>query len=48
MQLLIAHPTTAREYRSMMAAKYTQPSRVKTYVMSVTQTWFGAAGSKFH
>ena len=40
---LIAQPTTAREYRSTMAAKYSHPSRVQTQVMFVTQTRFGSS-----
>jgi hypothetical protein len=37
----IDQPTTARENRSRIAATYTQPDVVQTYVMSVTQRSLG-------
>jgi hypothetical protein len=39
-------PTTWRLWRSSTAAKYNQPSSVGMHVMSLDQTWFGAAGLK--
>ena len=47
----IAQPTTLRENRSKIAAKYTKPVRMRMYVMSATHTWFGSStvkpGSRF-
>ena len=43
---LIAKPTTRRENRSRIAAGYSQPSAVRTYVMSVTHATSGAPTSK--
>ena len=39
-------PTTFREKRSMITARYIQPWRVRRYVMSLTQTVFGRAAPK--
>ena len=39
---LMAQPTTAREKRSRMTARYNQPSWVQRYVMSVTHAVSGA------
>ena len=41
----IDQPTTCRLYRSMMTARYTQPSAVAKSV-SLAQTWFGAVAVK--
>ena len=38
----MAQPTTAREKRSRMTARYNQPSWVQRYVMSVTHAVSGA------
>src|SRR5579885_361329 len=38
----IDHPTTAREDKSRMTARYSQPPAVGMYVMSVTHLVFGA------
>jgi len=38
----IAQPTTLREKRSRIAARYTKPVRMRMYVMSATHTRFGA------
>src|SRR5712664_114748 len=40
--LLIAHPTTRREYKSSTTARYNQPSDVEIIVQSVTHFVFGA------
>jgi hypothetical protein len=40
-------PTTEREYRSMMTARYSQPSELIRYVMSPAHFWFGAVATKF-
>ena len=42
----IAQPTTRRENRSSTTARYSQPSHVQTYVMSVLQRSLGCAASK--
>ena len=42
----MAQPTTRREYRSITVAKYSQPSSVHRYVMSLTYFWFGALAVK--
>jgi hypothetical protein len=39
----IAQPTTLRENMSRTTARYSQPSRVGTQVMSASQILFGAA-----
>ena len=41
--VLTAHPTTAREHRSRITARYSQPSAVHRYVISVTHAVSGAA-----
>lgn len=38
-------PTILRENKSMMEAKYNQPSFVQIYVISATHTWFGSSAS---
>lgn len=40
---LTAHPTTQREKRSIMTAKYNQPCAVGKNVMSVTHVLSGAS-----
>jgi hypothetical protein len=42
----MAYPTTLREKRSRITARYSQPSRVARYVMSVTHAVLGASTSK--
>jgi heme/copper-type cytochrome/quinol oxidase subunit 1 len=42
----IAQPTTLRAYRSSTTARYSQPLRVRMYVMSLTQAWLGPLGLK--
>ncbi len=44
---LIAKPTPRRENRPRIAARYSQPSAVQTYVMSVTQATSGASTPNF-
>jgi hypothetical protein len=39
----IDQPITAREYRSSTTARYSQPSAVRRYVMSVTHAWSGCS-----
>src|SRR3954451_1634261 len=43
---LIAQPTKALEYASKTAARYSQPSRVGMYVMSLSQRSLGCADVK--
>ena len=42
----LAHPTMAREYRSITTAKYSTPSSVQTYVMSVVHFRLGVVAQK--
>lgn len=42
----IACPTTSQVNKSLMPARYSQPSAVGTYVMSVTQVSFGRVAAK--
>src|SRR5271163_3299577 len=42
----MAQPTTRRENKSMTTAKYSQPSHVRTYEMSVAQARLGPSTSK--
>ncbi len=42
----IDQPTTCRLNRSMIAARYSQPSSVATYVISLVHTASGVAGEK--
>src|SRR5205823_4714293 len=42
----IDQPTTRREKQSTTAARYSQPAPVGMYLMSATQSWFGADGAK--
>src|SRR5690606_1000739 len=44
MRGLHAQPTTVREYKSMITARYIQPACVLRYVMSLTQAWFAEGG----
>ncbi len=44
---LMHHPTTWRLNRSMTAVRYSQPSSVAMYVMSLVHTRFGAGAVKF-
>ncbi|WPY01817.1 hypothetical protein Trichorick_01740 (plasmid) [Candidatus Trichorickettsia mobilis] len=45
--LLVDHPITALEYKSINTHRYSHPSCVWIYVMSVTHFWLGAAAVKF-
>ena len=46
MRFDIAHPTTRREYRSSTTARYNQPQRVQTSVMSAAYLQFSASAVK--